>query len=37
VLGSSAPEREIAAGTMAASASSAMPIIQRILKTMFGA
>ena len=37
VTGSSAPERESAAGTMAASASSAMPIIQRILKTMFGA
>ena len=37
VEGSSAPERAMVAGTMAAIASSAMPIIQRIRKTMFGA
>ena len=37
VAGSSAPERATVAGTMAAIASSAMPIIQRIRKTMFGA
>ena len=37
VAGSSAPERAMVAGTMAAIASSAMPIIQRIRKTMFDA
>ena len=37
VAGSSAPERAMVAGTMARIASSAMPIIQRIRKTMFDA